>query len=163
VIHEQLTAAVGSGKLEIVCGEVRKLASRGASLSLTIVDGKGAEREYQGAAVLNCTGPSESCARPDSTLLRNLLAREMIAVDEMGMGIQVTQDFAVSDARGSRSAYLMALGPLLKGTLWESTAVPELRNQAFRVAEVMVADMKHKRADVRAVAETHADVVEYSI
>jgi uncharacterized NAD(P)/FAD-binding protein YdhS len=33
---------------------------------------------------------------------------------------------------------LFALGPLLRGSLWETTAVPELRGQAMRVAEALL-------------------------
>jgi uncharacterized NAD(P)/FAD-binding protein YdhS len=33
---------------------------------------------------------------------------------------------------------LLALGPLLRGTLWETIAVPELRGQARRVAETLL-------------------------
>jgi uncharacterized NAD(P)/FAD-binding protein YdhS len=33
---------------------------------------------------------------------------------------------------------LLALGPLLRGTLWETVAVPELRAQARRVAETLL-------------------------
>jgi uncharacterized NAD(P)/FAD-binding protein YdhS len=162
-IHEQLMAASASGKLEIVRGELRNLVKRDERLVATIAEVSGMEKEYQVGAVLNCTGPQESYANPPFSLLRNLLARGMISVDDLNMGIRVTSDFAVVDARGERSKTLMALGPLLKGSLWESTAVPELRNQAFRVAEAIVADMKHKRAAVRAVTDTYADVVEYSI
>jgi uncharacterized NAD(P)/FAD-binding protein YdhS len=162
-IHEQLMAASASGKLEIVRGAIRNLVQRDGQLVVTLVGSTGTEREFQAGAVLNCTGPQEDYADPSSSLLRNLLATGMIVADDLGMGIRVTRDFAVVDGHGERSKYLMALGPLLKGSLWESTAVPELRNQAFRVAEVLVADMKHKRAAVRALAETYADVVEYSI
>jgi uncharacterized NAD(P)/FAD-binding protein YdhS len=39
---------------------------------------------------------------------------------------------------GDRSPWLLALGPLLKGTYWETIAVPELRGQARRVAETLL-------------------------
>jgi hypothetical protein len=41
--------------------------------------------------------------------------------------------------------------------------VPELRAQAFRVAEVIVSEMHARRAEVRPVEQTYADVLEYSI
>jgi uncharacterized NAD(P)/FAD-binding protein YdhS len=69
----------------------------------------------------------------------------------------------VLEPGGGRSKHLLALGPPLKGALWETTAVPELRNQAFRVAEVIVAQLHVKRAEVREVAESYSDVIEYSI
>ncbi len=40
--------------------------------------------------------------------------------------------------RGDRSAWLLALGPTLRGTYWETIAVPELRVQAQRVAETLL-------------------------
>jgi len=86
-----------------------------------------------------------------------------VSADEVGLGIRATPDFAALDREGHRSRWLMALGPPLKGTLWETTAVPELRAQAFRVAEVILADLHAKRAEVGAVEQTYADVLEYSI
>jgi uncharacterized NAD(P)/FAD-binding protein YdhS len=44
----------------------------------------------------------------------------------------------VIDRAGRRSTLLFALGPLLRGTLWETIAVPELRAQARRVAETIL-------------------------
>lgn len=41
-------------------------------------------------------------------------------------------------ANGERSPWLLALGPLLRGTYWETIAVPELRVQARRVAETIL-------------------------
>jgi len=50
----------------------------------------------------------------------------------------VDADHTVIDRSGQRSAILLALGPLLRGTLWETIAVPELRGQARRVAETLL-------------------------
>jgi uncharacterized NAD(P)/FAD-binding protein YdhS len=44
----------------------------------------------------------------------------------------------VLTADGDRSAWLLALGPLLRGTYWETIAVPELRVQARHVAETVL-------------------------
>jgi len=43
-------------------------------------------------------------------------------------------DGGLVDAAGRVSNRLFTLGPLRKGELWESTAVPELRVQAERLA-----------------------------
>ena len=53
------------------------------------------------------------------------------------------------------------MGPLLKGTLWETTAVPELRAQAYQVAQELLAETRLRQADWE--AETPADFVEYCI
>lgn len=39
---------------------------------------------------------------------------------------------------GARSRFLFAIGPLLRGTLWESIAVPEWRGQALRGAQTLL-------------------------
>ena len=89
--------------------------------------------------------------------------RGLVVPDELNLCIQAAVDFVVLEQGGERSKHLLALGPPLKGVLWESVAVPELRNQAFRVAEIIVAELRVKRAEVHEVAETYSDVIEYSI
>jgi uncharacterized NAD(P)/FAD-binding protein YdhS len=54
------------------------------------------------------------------------------------MGIRVDPDHTIVSGNGERSRLLLALGPLLRGTLWETIAVPELRAQAKRVAETLL-------------------------
>jgi uncharacterized NAD(P)/FAD-binding protein YdhS len=79
----------------------------------------------------------------------------------MDMGIKVTPDFAVVEKNGKESNQLFALGPVLKGTLWESSAVPELRSQAFRVAEILIKQISGTSAvDIK---ESVQAVQEYEI
>ena len=54
------------------------------------------------------------------------------------MGVRVDPDHTVVDGAGRRSSVLLALGPMLRGTYWETIAVPELRVQARRVAETLL-------------------------
>jgi uncharacterized NAD(P)/FAD-binding protein YdhS len=156
-IHQQLAEALAAKRLEIIKGRLSKLETRGEGLELTIKTGR-EERRIEGGALINCTGPCESFSRTDSPLYRNLFSRGMIQPDEMDMGLRVTGDFAVVEQSGKASEFLMALGPMLKGTLWESSAVPELRSQAFRVAEILATQLSGKgkagiKEDVQAVLE----------
>jgi uncharacterized NAD(P)/FAD-binding protein YdhS len=73
-----------------------------------------------------------------SMLLQNLLRRGTIAPDTTDLGIYVDADHTVLTSAGERSPWLLALGPLLRGTYWETIAVPELRVQARRVAETVL-------------------------
>ena len=52
----------------------------------------------------------------------------------LALGLDTAADGAVRDARGRASETLFALGPLRRGELWESTAVPEIRAQAHALA-----------------------------
>jgi uncharacterized NAD(P)/FAD-binding protein YdhS len=49
----------------------------------------------------------------------------------------------------------------LKGTLWETTAVPELRAQALHVAQALLARNQRHQPDW--AQETPANLVEYYI
>jgi uncharacterized NAD(P)/FAD-binding protein YdhS len=162
-VHRELTAAMGLGRLKVIKGEIRDLAVCGDGLRLRMNDDVSEARALQAGAVVNCTGPAEGYTNGGSELYRNLLKRGLVAPDGLDLGIQVAPDFVVLEPEGTRSKHLLAVGPPLKGVLWESTAVPELRNQAFRVAEGIVADLHTKRAAIRTVAETYSDVLEYSI
>jgi uncharacterized NAD(P)/FAD-binding protein YdhS len=162
-IHRQLTAALAAGRLAIVKGHVQGLAATENGLQVQVSDSAGNVSTLLGGAVVNCTGPADGYADERSFLYHSLLGRGLIATDELNLGIRVAADFVALEQGGGRSRHLLAVGPPLKGVLWESTAVPELRNQAFRVAEVVVAQLQAKRADVRSVAETYSDVMEYSI
>jgi uncharacterized NAD(P)/FAD-binding protein YdhS len=162
VAFRQVTDAIAAGRLEVVAGQITALTPHAGGLRVVTNTASGV-RELQVGAVVNCTGPAESPSASSPELYRNLLARGLVSADEVGLGVRATADFAALDRDGARSKWLMVLGPPLKGTLWETTAVPELRAQAFRVAEVIVAELHARRAEVRPVEQTYADVLEYSI
>lgn len=162
-IHKQLTAAMESGQLSIVKAAVKGISADDGGLVVQLRDREGNATALRGAVVINCTGPAEGYKDDRSFLYRNLFGRGLAAPDELNMGVRAAEDFVVIEPTGKRSRHLLVLGPPLKGELWESIAVPELRNQAFRVAEVIVADLKAKRANVPHLATTYSDVMEYII
>ena len=141
-VHRRLTAALEAGRMEIVKGSVQALVATDDGLEVKVCDSAGNVRVLRGGAVLNCTGPTDGYADGRSCLYRNLLQRGLVGPDELGLGIQAAADFVVLEQSGERSKHLLALGPPLKGVLWESVAVPELRNQAFRIAEIIVAQLR---------------------
>ena len=69
------------------------------------------------------------------------------------MGVRVEEDHTVVTRDGDRSEVLLALGPLLRGTLWETIAVPELRGQASRVAATLVGGPVVPAEDLSALVE----------
>jgi uncharacterized NAD(P)/FAD-binding protein YdhS len=91
-----------------------------------------------GDLVLNATGPATKFTATRSVLLQNLLRRGLVAPDDTNMGVRVDSDHTVLSGDDERSPWLLALGPILKGTYWETIAVPELRRQAKRVAQTLL-------------------------
>lgn len=85
-------------------------------------------------AVVNCTGPNSDVQRSSDPLLQNLLRSGLAQPDPLGLGLLTTEQGGVIDANGRSSTLLYAIGSLRRATLWESTAVPELRVQASELA-----------------------------
>ncbi len=158
----QIEAAREGGGLEVLKGTLRDVRPEGGRLRVAIDPGDGGpSRELAVGLLVNCTGPRESFNDAPDSLFRKLFGQGLVRPDELDMGIEVTPDFAVVDDQGRPSDFLFAIGPLLKGTLWETTAVPELRSQAHQVAKALLADDQRLRSDW--AQETPADLVEYYI
>jgi uncharacterized NAD(P)/FAD-binding protein YdhS len=162
-IHEHLTEALAGGQLRLVKGKVLGLSGNADSIQVTVQTGADGQRTVlEGNWLINCTGPQESFQTSKAVLFENLFARGLVQSDELDMGIKAGPDFAVSHEGGRPSTFLFAIGPLLKGSLWETTAVPELRIQAHRVAEAILARLEDRIPSAE-WAEMYVDVIEYSI
>lgn len=106
---------------------------------LTLVEGGlGAVDLDVADAVVNCTGPLTDIGRTDDPLLQALQARGLVAPDPLRLGLDSTVAGAVVGADGVVVDGLYAVGPPRKGTLWESTAIPEIRAQAAEVARLVL-------------------------
>src|SRR6266699_1552292 len=84
-----------------------------------------------------CTGPDCDLRRTSDPLIKHLRARGYIRLDPLGLGLDIADDGALITAGGEKSRPLYAVGPLRKGSLWETTAVPELRTQAASLARAL--------------------------
>jgi len=67
-------------------------------------------------------------------MLKNLVKQKLVRPDPLFLGLDTAQSGAVINAYGIPSDFLYAVGPLRKGNLWETIAVPEIRVQ---VAELV--------------------------
>ncbi|EIQ01297.1 hypothetical protein OpiT1DRAFT_05872 [Opitutaceae bacterium TAV1] len=91
------------------------------------------------AKVINCTGPRTDYSKYQHPLLINLLARGLIDHDPLALGLNALPDGEVLRYRNGPTGWLFTIGAPLKGVLWESTAVPEIRQQAVILAHRLVA------------------------
>lgn len=133
-IHAQLASAQLTGQLQVHAALIQQVAAAGNRVRVELAGG----RSLEGDLVLNATGPQTRFSATRSPLLQNLLRRGLIAPDELDLGLRIDADHVAIDAGGRRSPHLLALGPLLRGTYWETIAVPELRGQALRVAQTLL-------------------------
>jgi uncharacterized NAD(P)/FAD-binding protein YdhS len=123
-----------AGRLRVVAGGITGLRET-SSYPLVTVGGE----EITAHAVVNCTGPLTDVTRSDNPLLIALLRRGLIAPDELRLGLACTPRGEVLDAAGRVVPGLLTVGPPRKGTLFETTAIPEIRVQAVEVAGMVAA------------------------
>jgi uncharacterized NAD(P)/FAD-binding protein YdhS len=96
--------------------------------------------------VINATGPSVDYRTWDDPLVRALFDRGWIRHGPLGFGLDATMEGAILDRDGHISTTLATLGPTLRGSLWETTAVPEIRAQAARLATRILTDLETRHA-----------------
>jgi len=95
----------------------------------------GKEQQLRVDRVINCTGPETDCRRLDNPLLASLQNQQLVRPDPLFLGLDVSPDGALIDANGAPSDFLYSVGPPRKGSLWETTAVPEIREQVAELVE----------------------------
>ncbi|MCE2928337.1 MAG: FAD/NAD(P)-binding protein [Candidatus Caenarcaniphilales bacterium] len=88
--------------------------------------------------VINCTGSEQDFCQIQDPLITSLLKQKLIRPDFMSLGLDADDSGALIDDDGNISNILYTLGPPLKGKLWESTAVPEIRVQAKNLAQSLI-------------------------
>jgi uncharacterized NAD(P)/FAD-binding protein YdhS len=133
-IHAQITSSQLTGQLQIHAAGIERVEASGSQVVVHLDNGE----SHAGDLVINATGPATKLTASRSLLLQNLLRRGLMAPDDTDMGVRVDPDHTVIAGDAERSRLLLALGPLLRGTLWETIAVPELRAQARRVTETLL-------------------------
>jgi uncharacterized NAD(P)/FAD-binding protein YdhS len=144
VHRHKLAPAVGA-TIEAMRAGARLAVAGGRLVSATLVEGgaevsfrmrgSGAVESLRVKRIVNCTGPEGDIANVGEPLLDALLAAGAIRQDPFRVGIDVDEACRVIGADGVVSGSLSAIGPVTRGTFWESVAVPDIRVQAAAVAE----------------------------
>jgi uncharacterized NAD(P)/FAD-binding protein YdhS len=92
---------------------------------------------FEAARVINCTGPDMNYRRLNSPLFKSLFEQGLVTVGPLGEGFNSTRSGAIINVRGEASGTLFNLGPGRLGTLLESIAIPEIRQQAVELAMIL--------------------------
>lgn len=94
------------------------------------------------AKTINCTGPRTDYTKYQHPLLIHLLARGLIDHDPLALGLNTLPSGEVVRYRGEPLGRIFTLGAPMKGVLWESSAVAEIRVQARDLAEKLLTTMR---------------------
>jgi uncharacterized NAD(P)/FAD-binding protein YdhS len=129
-VFQQLQA---SGKLQLLKGRVHDIKTTLTDFEIHFTDSKGNLQEVKTELIINCTGPESDYDKIQSILIQYLVKIVLICPDPIHYGLN-------ADKNGEISPNLYTLGPPLKGVLWESTAVPEIRLQAKELAAKIISN-----------------------
>ena len=127
------------GSLSILQGRIRDISHTEGKFTVAF-SANGKEQSITSDALVNCIGSESNFSKIDTPFVKNLVQRGHIHNDELDMGIKATPEGEVVGKTGLTSGIVYTLGTALKGTLWETTAIPEIRTQARQLALKLLAD-----------------------
>lgn len=139
-IHDKMQQLRIDNKLHIYAGKLIDIVEENGNLEVEFFNKKHkCNEKIIVSRIINCTGPETDLMQSDKNVLKNCLLKGIISQDELKLGINAdTNNFQVIDKDGNAHANLFTTGSNLKGMLWETTAVNELRDQAERLAKNML-------------------------
>jgi uncharacterized NAD(P)/FAD-binding protein YdhS len=139
---DQLRSA---GRLSVQRGRIVAVAEKPAGLCVRIEHG-GQVTEIAAGWLINATGPAADVTATTDPLLRGLLDSGLARPDPLRLGIEADASGALLNASGTPSDIIFALGPPLRGQLYETTAIPEIRDQAAALADRLLATCRDRAA-----------------
>jgi uncharacterized NAD(P)/FAD-binding protein YdhS len=114
------------GRLTIQTGHLKSISKDASGVSAK-VSAHGAIQERAFCAAILCAGPEGDLTKMDSQLIRNILKRKLLTPGPLGLGGSI-------ESGQPGSSHLSLIGPLQRETLWEITAVREIREEAKKLA-----------------------------
>ena len=129
---------INLGSLITHSGRIQNYSERERSVSVIFRNRVSSSvEELSVSKVINCTGPDCDVRTINDPLMKHLRERGYIRPDQLGLGLDVGEDGALINSLGKTSLNLYTVGALRKGNLWETTAVPEIRDQCTSLARVL--------------------------
>ena len=133
-IHHQVQSHMDAGALTVMKARVHYVVCTPSGVTVQVDQGNGAALVTLGPfdAVFNCTGPSVGLSENAHPLLKNLAQKGVLRADPLKLGLEVSSDYRVGEQPN-----IYYIGPMLRACYWEATAVPELRQHAKSLAELV--------------------------
>jgi uncharacterized NAD(P)/FAD-binding protein YdhS len=127
----------GAARLRVLAGGVVGASLRPDGVRVELAGGTAVDATW----VVNCAGAEPDLRRTGDPLLHSLFAAGVVVPGPLDIGLDTDDAGRVRDAAGAPNSRLWTLGGTRRGTLWESTAIPEIRTQAYDLADRLVADI----------------------
>lgn len=138
-IGETFHRLMNQGLVRILKGRVTGAEAGPQGVGITLREtGTGKSIPARFDWVVNCTGPVPSNRAEANPVIGSLLVNGWVRADELSLGIETAPTGEALNAQGEPVPDLFVVGTLRKPATWESTAVPELRQQAAAVGEAVL-------------------------
>ena len=126
-----------SGQLEVASGEVAGATDQSDEIEIRFAD----ETMKTFSTVISCTGAGalRGSTGPLGDLVGNLEYEGVVTLHSLGMGLEVDKRGRAVGTDGCATPPVYVVGPLRRGALWETTAIPEILAQADDVAHDIIA------------------------
>jgi uncharacterized NAD(P)/FAD-binding protein YdhS len=141
-VTNALNAYRDSGRLRVYAGRIRDYDGERVTIALA----GGATASSKPRWIVNSTGPARGAAALDRAPLAELRRRGALTPAPSGRGVVVDGLLHPVAPDGVAVTGLFVVGPLAGGSFFESTAVPELREQARTAAAAIVAELAANRS-----------------
>jgi uncharacterized NAD(P)/FAD-binding protein YdhS len=125
--------------LKVIAGRLQDVSSCGRANRVRILLRGGGPAVLDVDRIISCTGVHENYADSPRPLIHSLVKNGLARPNDLGIGFRTDRHGALLDAAGSPSSVFFTLGPPLRGELIETTAVPEIRDQAEKLALYLTA------------------------
>lgn len=138
--HDKIQQYRTSGNLQPITGAIVDFNSKGNEIEITYFDKKQKkEQQLLVDRVINCTGPETDFSKLENSFIKNKIQEEFLAQDSMKLGLK--SDFAnfnLQNKNCENYPHFFSVGNLMKGELWESTAVGDIRIHPKKISEYIL-------------------------
>ena len=139
-VARSIEALEQSGRLRRLRGHMQGVALTENGVQMRFLPrGATTEQKLDADLIIQSTGLETDVRRTHHLLLQQLMTNGHVRSDPFGLGLESTPDGRLMHD-GQPWPRFFAIGSLLRGTLWESTAMPEIRQQARQLADRILAD-----------------------
>ena len=138
----RIAALTQAGRLIVHRGRVTAARHEHGGLRVRI-DQDGSSTDLDAGWLINCTGAATDITTTADPLLRHLLDSGLARPDPLRLGLDTDPRGALRDAAGRPASDIVTLGPPLRGRWYETTAIPEIRDQAAALARHLLTRQAH--------------------
>lgn len=145
-MHDVINYLKAKEQLITNSGYITSVKETGDRLAVTL-NCNGQVKQLTVQRIINCSGPATDITKSGNVLLANLAKSGLISAGPCGVGINADSGMGnVITSNRVQKNNVFVIGSNLKGVLWESTAVPELRLQAQKLARHILLTKANKHS-----------------